>query len=352
MTIFWGDLNLVLPVGNDQADKARRDALFNELDLIGNGIVRQVDFKRCMFRRMPAVKGIDDMATLVNQAFVGGRKTIEPVVMLGDNQVDRNQFRGVLLYLRCYLKLWDVFQQHGVAPGDAFAARDLAIVTQVLCSWGVPDVRVWEESPEEVFRQIDLRGSGCATFSQLADFAVRYALPQLMDSDEGMEEEKSRAKQLINKWLPHVAERAPVSVKPGWNGIAPPLAPMGQKRPPKAILGQRAEVEARRERAGSPNSRWKTQYQYDFPAQAPVRRSSSVGALLGADEEPSRQAEYKFRTTTKWPMARGEGEVPLATKNRMGTGIPGMPAISQTSRNPATLARMGGYVLSPKAAGA
>ena len=45
---------------------------------------RQVDFRKMMFRRMPAVKGIDDMATLVNQAFVGGRRMIEPVVMLGD----------------------------------------------------------------------------------------------------------------------------------------------------------------------------------------------------------------------------------------------------------------------------
>ena len=40
------------------------------------------------------------------------------VVQPEDNQIDRNQFRGVLLYLRCYLKLWDS-QRSAAQPGAA-----------------------------------------------------------------------------------------------------------------------------------------------------------------------------------------------------------------------------------------
>jgi len=256
---MWQDLAQALPIGSDHASKTKRDELFDSFDVQATGVAFQADVIRGLVRRLPFIPTLPDSKSVLHRGRVlplcrqiadarpshGStgrtrfRATVEcvpAIALISVCQLDRNQFRFLLVYLWHYFKFWEQYTTRDSAVGRKATLRDFVGVLPELRQWGCRQVEEWESDPESAFRGMQRGGPMGATgvlFDDLADVCLRSCLQQWNDDDN--EEERQHAVQILSRNNPQMVAGKATARRPGFNGIAPAVPPPGQKRPPASL---------------------------------------------------------------------------------------------------------------------
>jgi Ca2+-binding EF-hand superfamily protein len=178
-TIDWDGIREKLPMEKTPEQKSKREELFTLFDPNGNGILslaevdrgcrdvlglyEMFDCKKVIMRAFQAAKGVNDA------------KCTSP---LGRDTIERCEFRLVLLYLRQYFGVWQMFD--GIDSG-ADHRIDLDEFKAAL-----PKVEAWGfkvGDPEAEFKIIDANQGGQLLFDEFADWAIKKGL-DLDDDDD------------------------------------------------------------------------------------------------------------------------------------------------------------------------
>lgn len=211
LVIHWEDFDRNLPHGSDSQSKLRRRELFEEFDPNGNGILSQAHIVRSIYRLFPRVVGIVDTRPLLNLCFRVARNTSQPIVPISVANADRNQFRVMLIVLRCYFKAWEVWYNHTSAmPGHDGLIRleDIDIFRTLFEEWKVDNLDMMVLRLRRDFNSLDVGKVGALQFDKFADSCLRRTTPMLSQEDEDAEQEE--AKRLLKQTHAHLfVEDAP-----------------------------------------------------------------------------------------------------------------------------------------------
>jgi len=276
-TVHWADLAKCLPIESDNAGLRKRNELYEMFDPPGHGILFQPRVVRALFRMMPQVSGISDMRLTIHDAWGATRDLVDPIVPIGIDRMDRNQFRCFLIYLWYYFKIWDLFVQLSDQGTENLKAsqKHFEEMLPVLQEWGVQDAAMWMANPEACFEVMDRSGQGWVIFDDLASFILRRSLHQL--SQAGEEECKADASRLLRRTHPHLLDKPFPKQERNWGCPCPPVPPPGQRRPPMPVqLESIGEGGVQR----LPERRYKTQYMCDYlqPQYLPSEMSTAASS--------------------------------------------------------------------------
>ena len=181
MPVDWASVSSKLPVGTDAAAKAARNKLWSTLDMNGNGYVSLAEVDRLM-----VVLQLGELAAakpVLLRAFNASKGIKKSRSKLGDDYVEKREFRGLLVNLRYYLELFTMFQAVDATGDGRLEYAEFERAVPLLESWGATLA-----NPRAGFDAIDTDGHGMILFDEFAAWALRLAAEgrelDLEDDDE------------------------------------------------------------------------------------------------------------------------------------------------------------------------
>jgi Ca2+-binding EF-hand superfamily protein len=183
-TIDWDSIREKLPTEKTPELKAKRSELFDQFDPNGNGFLSLAEVdkgcrdvlglyelfecKKVIMRAFQAAKGVNNNA----------KSSKSKSESLGNDFIEKCEFRLLLVYLRQYFEAWQMFE--GVDSGN-----DRRINLEEFKA-AIPKIEPWGfkvEDPEAEFAIIDANGGGQLLFDEFADWAIKKGL-DLEDDDD------------------------------------------------------------------------------------------------------------------------------------------------------------------------
>jgi len=299
-------LNAQLPTGRDSASRLARHKIFSRFDPNGNGILSLAEVDNGL-KQILQLAGIEDVTPAINRAFHAAREVAPPVADFSNDYVDKNEFRVLLVYLRHYIDLFELFMSMDTSGDRRMRLAEFQAHLPMLKTFGFKQVTAWENDPKKVFQQMDRNGGGVVLFDEFADFALRQVLSDSADDDEAdrkdaLETLRRGKPNLTTKNLPQMTRdlnfaQAPASArelnanakKPIYGASPGSQSARADKVDPRAPSGvNKALGDAYTPRTGVfAAAKWDTTYKRNFR----VPKENSQGK---AEFSPSMMAQGKL----------------------------------------------------------
>lgn len=178
-TIDWAAIREKLPTEKTAEQKAKRAEIFGQFDPNGNGYLSlaEVD-KGC--RDVLGLYDIFECKKVIMRAFQAAKKANDGKAKThdrGPDYVEAVEFRLLLVYLRQYFEVWQMFDQ--IDGGDHRMSLDeFKAAIPKIEAWGVKI-----DDPDATFSEIDSNGGGQVLFDEFADWAIQKGM-DLEDDDD------------------------------------------------------------------------------------------------------------------------------------------------------------------------
>ncbi|KAL3935157.1 MAG: hypothetical protein SGBAC_009264, partial [Bacillariaceae sp.] len=171
-SLDWKNINNRLPSAKTDGDKTKRKRLWQSFNLNGNAYLSlaEVD-KGC--RDVLKLPEIANNKTIIMRAFQAakGVHNTSAEKGLGENYIERSEFRLLFVYLKGYLELWRLFDEIDSSKDKKINRQEFQSAVPTLKKWGIPMQNV-----EETFDEIDANGGGEILFDEFADWSIRKSL--------------------------------------------------------------------------------------------------------------------------------------------------------------------------------
>eukprot|EP00760_Papus_ankaliazontas_P028629 PhM_4_TR3816/c0_g1_i1/m.91983 len=187
--VNWEHIHDKMPTDRSPASKKKRMELFRLFDPNGNNYlslaevdrgVRDIlglevlfDCKPVLIRAFNAAKSANDDPRNIHAKRATNRQ--QP---LGADYVEKCEFRLLLVYLRQYLELWQMFDAVDTDDDRRVDFEEFKKALPLIESWGYK-----VEDAEAEFKKVDADGAGMLLFDEFADWALRKNL-DLPDDDD------------------------------------------------------------------------------------------------------------------------------------------------------------------------
>lgn len=176
--IDWVKIRERMPMDkNDPAAKKKRQDLFKAFDPNGNGYLSLAEVDKGV-RDVLGLHEIFDLKPVLMRAFQAAKGVAKTKSKLGDDYVEFPEFRILLVYLRQYLELWQMFDEVDTSDDRRVSKDEFRKAVPLLETWGVKVT-----NPDATFKVIDKDGGGMLLFDEFADWAIKNNL-DLPDDDE------------------------------------------------------------------------------------------------------------------------------------------------------------------------
>jgi len=210
MMVDKAALNAQLPIGRDTASKQTRSKLFSSFDPNGNGILSLAEVDKGL-KEVLHLAGIEDCSPAINRAFHAARDIAPPVSSFSNDYIDKNEFRVLLVYLRHYIELWEIFCSIDTSHDRRVRLPEFQAALPMMKQWGIKEASSWEKDVKGAFSLMDRNDGGVVLFDEFADFVLRSGLRDLggddfQDRKEALEELKLKKPNLCNRDLPRMRE--------------------------------------------------------------------------------------------------------------------------------------------------
>ena len=178
--IDWAAIRQRLPAQKGAEQQQKRKELFKQFDPNGNGYLSlaEVD-KGC--RDVLQLYEIFDCKPVIMRAFMASKEASNKRSKPGSHgpdYVEFSEFRLLLVYLRQYFEIWQMFDEIDTSDDRRIELAEFKKAIPRLATWGVKIT-----NPEAAFKEIDRNGGGIILFDEFADWALRKQL-DLEDDDD------------------------------------------------------------------------------------------------------------------------------------------------------------------------
>jgi Ca2+-binding EF-hand superfamily protein len=173
--IDWAGIREKLPMEKTPEQKAKRKEMFDDFDPNGNGILSLAEVDLGL-KKIGLYK-IFDCKKVIMRAFQAA-KGVDSKDKANDDFVEFSEFRLLLVYLRHYFELWEMFD--GIDTGDDHRVDldEFKVAIPKIEAWGFK-----VEDPEAEFAKIDANGGGQILFDEFSHWAIKKGL-DLEDDDD------------------------------------------------------------------------------------------------------------------------------------------------------------------------
>ena len=161
----WQELAVKLPTGTTEADKKRRDKMFRDFDPNGNGYLSLAEIDAALMKVLDC-SALFDAKQVTMRAFQSAKGVNDgEKSSVGDDFVDKKEFRLLLTYLRDYFELHVMFTRIDASMDGRVELSEFVAAVPMLKEWGgeVTDAKA-------TFADIDLDGAGSILFDEFCDW--------------------------------------------------------------------------------------------------------------------------------------------------------------------------------------
>ncbi|KAJ9457222.1 Flagellar calcium-binding protein [Diplonema papillatum] len=177
MSINWPEITAKLPSEKTAAAKAKRKELFNQMDPNGNGYLSLAEVDKGLRDTLQCDEVFDCKPAII-RAFNSAKDVAPSRTKHSDDFVTRREFRVLMVALRQYFELWQMFDEVDTGDDRRVDKDEFRKAMPLLESWGVqvPD-------PDATFKEIDTNGGGQILFGEFCKWALKHSL-DLTDDDD------------------------------------------------------------------------------------------------------------------------------------------------------------------------
>ena len=180
--IDWDKVHASLPTSRKPEDKKRRMDLFMQFDPNSNGYLSlaEVD-KGC--QDILRLYDLFDCKPVIMRAFMAAKSANDKNNKAkknthGPDFIEKCEFRLLLVYLRQYFELWQMFDEIDDSGDRRIELAEFKKALPKLESWGVKI-----SDPQAAFNEIDTNGGGIILFDEFSHWALEKGL-DLEDDDD------------------------------------------------------------------------------------------------------------------------------------------------------------------------
>eukprot|EP00906_Rhabdomonas_costata_P028096 RCo039866 len=179
MSVNWAEIRAKLPTERTPEAKAKRAELFTLFDPNGNGYLSLAEVDRGLGPILH-LAAIFDQKPVIMRAFQAAKKVHKHKGghSRGDDYVERCEFRLLLVYLRQYLELFQLFKKMDTSGDHKVSLSELTAALPQLRTLGI-DIA----DPKAAFAQIDANHGGSILFDEFSHWALEKHL-HLQTSEE------------------------------------------------------------------------------------------------------------------------------------------------------------------------
>ncbi|KAK3251352.1 hypothetical protein CYMTET_39307 [Cymbomonas tetramitiformis] len=173
----WPSITAKLPAGRTPEEKAARTDLFAQFDPNSNGYLSLAEVDKGI-RDVLELEELFDCKPAIMRAFQAAKGVHNSKSTLGPDFIERIEFRLLLVYLRQYFELYQMFDEVDSSDDRRVSLDEFLAAQDKIKSWGL-DIA----DPEAEFQIIDANGGGMVLFIEFADWAIKKNL-DLEDDDD------------------------------------------------------------------------------------------------------------------------------------------------------------------------
>ncbi|KAL3686935.1 hypothetical protein R1sor_013244 [Riccia sorocarpa] len=180
----FAEIKAKLPSDKTPEEKAARSKLFKQFDPNGNGYLSLSEVDKGI-RDVLGLEELFEAKPAIIRAFNAAKSAGKSKSKLGDDFVERSEFRLILLYLRQYFELFEMFETVDTSNDRKISREEFDSGLDKLKNWGLT-----VSDPEASFNQIDTNQGGSILFAEFADWALKSKI-DFEDLDEDPLRERS-----------------------------------------------------------------------------------------------------------------------------------------------------------------
>lgn len=163
----WEGIAASLPYQKNAAQKQRRQEIWDEMDVNGNGYLSLAEIDKGLRDTLKA-DDIFDAKPVIMRAFQAA-KNYGNQDGVGADYVEKKEFRILLEYLYMYFGLFQHFNSMDEDHDQRLTLEEFSDSLPLLSQWGIT---VAEEDAEETFNRIDTNSGGKILFEEFCDWAI------------------------------------------------------------------------------------------------------------------------------------------------------------------------------------
>lgn len=178
MSVDWEEIRNRLPTSRSAEDKQHRIDIFRQFDVNSNGYLSLAEVDKGV-KDVLKVEELFDAKPVLIRAFTAA-KAVNDKARHSD-YVEFCEFRLLLVYLKHYLELWDMFEVIS-NNGRRIDFEEFKKALKTMESWGHAPVT----NAEDEFKAIDKNGGGYILFDEFSAWALHKHLhleKDFMDDD-------------------------------------------------------------------------------------------------------------------------------------------------------------------------
>ena len=145
--------------------------MFCDFDPNGNNFLSLAEIDKGFKDMGEKAKEIYDCKPAMRQAFQASKDYYKSRSSLGDDFIERQEFRIFLIYMYQYFEYFKLFEALDANNDQRLEFTEFKKGLTVLSKWGI-DIR----NPEMEFRKIDTNNGGYVLFDEFVDFCIRKSL--------------------------------------------------------------------------------------------------------------------------------------------------------------------------------
>lgn len=175
--IDYFKLKEILCVDRNKKGQEKRKKMFDSIDKNKNGFLSLVEVKEG-FKEILPNGNFSVFQEVIMRSFHAAKDSVKNTNKLSPDNIERNEFRYFLCYLRQYIEYYEMFSIVNT-DGDKYLDIDeFKKAIPQFEKWGIKIT-----NPEKTFKEIDLDKGGVIRFDEFCHWAIKAKLDLETDDD-------------------------------------------------------------------------------------------------------------------------------------------------------------------------
>ena len=133
---IWDELKVKLPWHKTPEDLERRIAMWNLIDVNGNGYLSLAEVDKGM-RDVVCLPALFALKPVLMRAFTAAKTKVKAKNIHGDDYVTKGEFRFLLKFLRQYFEYWVAFDKIDTDDDRRVSHAEFLQARPMLEKWGI-----------------------------------------------------------------------------------------------------------------------------------------------------------------------------------------------------------------------
>lgn len=175
--IDYVKLRGILCIERTKEGSEKRNKMFDDFDKNKNGYLSLAEVTQGLKEILP-LKDFKNFKEAISRSFQASKDSVKNTRKLSSDNIERNEFRYFLCYLRQYFEYYEMFSIVNTGQDKYLDIDEFKNAVPQFKKWGIII-----NDPEKTFKEIDLDKGGLIRFDEFCHWAIKTKLDLETDDD-------------------------------------------------------------------------------------------------------------------------------------------------------------------------